>query len=569
MSTLICRLKFYLSRLFFTSKKDDINRPTIVNVGKGHSLFEFINKFCKGESSRTFAFHRLCSLMRKMAVKTAVIEKIAITHNDIKDECQALYTYFGKQIKIEAYRITFLTEDVSSLEAITCFKNESFLASAIVINHEDPDESGSKTDGCAWQSYLYSAVVTIPRLRNHPKYGDIPLLNNYLHIYKTFNLELNLSKNKKHLYRISGTFFCQQNRLTSVCSHASLRMIINNFSDETITSEDINRIIDANHTTKSFGKKTVAFTEQEFRRVLKKYGYTYELLDFYNNPDINYNDAIYNFIESRCPVLLTFTTSANQGHVVPILGHTLNSDLWRPEAEPVYSPQSVIDVLKSASAWVDHFIIHDDNFGMYFCLPVDTLKRGTLPKDDPTFRALYAIAIIPAEVTTYPDEAKPASSILTMDILKWCERIGIPLDDWSKRLLRRFDNKETITIRTFLVTKDVYFRSLKENDFENTYFTESNKRELVNDLPERFWLSEITLPDLYTANKTKIIDFFYRCDNPKLQDKNDIVNRWIQIRLPGALIKREQNGLLSHNEMSVTSHYPLLRLDREHDVLDW
>lgn len=544
-----------------------MSKPRLVPVGKGHSFFSFINKYCLGEApglSHNSAFHRLCSLMRKMDVKTAAIEEMPHLHDEIKEECSALNTYYKKEIKVRVFRITFLTEKISTLKDISILKNESFLSSSIVINFKEPKRG--------WRSYLFSAIVTIPKIKNDPKFGDIPLLNNYLHICRTFKREINISEDNKIEYAIRGTYFCEQNSITSVCAHASLCMILNNMDLTVglITPEHINRIIEVDHNEKRFGDKpNVRFTNEEIEKVLRTYGLTYELLDFFGNPNMEYNDYIYKYIESKCPVLLIFQTDATVSHVVPIFGHTLNSDMWRPEAEIAYSPSSRLDFLKSASAWVDHFIIHDDNFGMYFCLPVDALKRITLPKYDPTFRAHYAVVIKPQNVTTPPREAEWASSIVIVDFLQWCHRARIPLDVWTNRLADRIFKGRPIVIRTLLATKEDYIKNLNEKDFENNSFSDTDKQELTKDLPDYFWLSEMTLPDLYTANKNKVIDFFYGCNYSEPTNENEIWQRWLQLRFPFVLLKQNAEGSITPFPLSVKSHYPLFRFVSEQDVLDW
>jgi|GEM_PF-1247580 len=568
MSNTLNRLKFFLKSVFFVKYAANESRPNLLYIGEGVSLYNFISKHCLGETSgisHNFACHRLCSLMRKMDVRTAIIENISLgSDTKITEECNALNTYFGQQLEFIVYRITFLSERISSLVSLAFVKDNCFLSSSIVINYRDPKNR--------WHSYLFTSIVTIPQIKNHPKKGNIPLLNNYLHNYRTYRREICISTNHKFKYNITGTFFCQQNSITSVCSHAALCMIINNMDLPfgIITPEDINKKIKVDHKTNKFGPdKNVSFTQQEIKEVLREYKLTYELLDFFNNPEMEYNHFIYNYIESRCPVLLSFTTNERTGHVIPILGHTLNTDMWRPEAEAEYSPMSRKDYFKSASAWVDHFIINDDNFGMYLCLPVDTLKRLTTPQDDPHFRALYAIAIIPADVTTYTREAEWASSILIIDILRWCQNQKLSFDIWIQRLLNQIDKAKPIVKRTFLVTKKDYIESLEEKDFENNYFSPDDKRALTENLPERFWLSEISLTHLYTANKTKIMDFVYKCDSPKLKNYIEIDERWIQVRLPRLLIRRGQDGKPFYVRMSVSSHYPLLRFAGEHDTMDW
>ena len=546
-----------------------ISNPRLRPVGIGHSFFEFIGEFCLDEKenrSINRAFHRLCTLMRKMDAKTAIIEDIAPTYSDMNAESTAITTYYGKDIEIKAYRFTFVSEEITSLKSIQKLDPGAFLSSAIIVNFKLPD-------GNNWKSYLYSAIVAIPKISNHKKYGSVPLLNNYLHIYKTFPCEVSIADGEIFRFNLTGTFFCQQNSVTSVCAHASLCMTINNMNLEgvgIISPESINKIIEVDHKSVKFspypGKE--GLSKDEILSVLKKYGLTLTWSDFFENPNVEYNDYIYKYIESQCPVLLVFSTAGTSAHIVPILGHTLNSDMWRPEAEPAYAESGNRLNYKPASAWVDHFIIHDDNFGMYFCLPVEALKRVTLPKYDPAFRAHFAVVVIPSGVTTPAWEAECASIVIVKHILQLSAN-SAPIDKWSDRILTSDPARRPIIVRTLLTEKDAYLKSLTQKDFEGNEFTEQDKTELIKDLPERFWLSEITLPDLYTANKTKIVDFFYKADCPTLAKEEDIFERWLQVRFPYALLKRNKDGSASMVQMSIKSHYPLLRLEREHDILDW
>ena len=543
-----------------------IKNPRIKSIGIGHSFFEFISDYCLDEKYHgqvNRAFHRLCTLMRKMNVKTAVIEDINNDYSDIKEECLALKTYYGIDIEIIAFRFTFVSEEAASLKALSSAKADSFLSSAIVINFKKPDGT--------WRSYLYSAIVTIPKISGHEKFGTVPLLNNYLHIFKTFQCDVSIADGELFRFNITGTFFGQQNGVTSVCAHASLCMTINNMQLPgvgMISPESINKIIGVDHKTVKFSPPREGLSKEEILLVLEKNGLQITWSDFFENPNIEYNEYIYRYIESKCPVLLVFATAGTSAqHIVPILGHTLNSDMWRPEAEPAYVPAQRNRLnYKSASAWVDHFIMHDDNFGMYFCLPVDALKRVTLPKYDPSFRAHFAVVVIPSGVSTPAWEAEWASIVIVKHILNLSKAT---LDVWSARILNSDSAGRPVVVRTLLVNKDEYKKNLGRKDFADNDFTAADQEELVKDLPDIFWLSEISLPDLYAANKSKVIEFFYKCDCPQLPNDDDINNRWLQIRFPYVLLKKSSAGAVSVFAMSVKSHYPLLRLEREHDVMDW
>lgn len=489
-----------------------MSNPRLKPVEPGHSFFRLIYDYCLEERYQPCinrALHRLCSLMRKMNAKTVVIEDIESSCSEIKDECLAIKAYYSRNIKIRAHKFTFLNKEIKNLKEIPQLKDSSFLSSALIINFTDRNGK--------WKSYLFKAIVSIPEI-NYAEFGTIPLLNYYLHIYKTFRCKVSISEYDIHEFNIIGTFFCQQNSVTSVCAHASLCMTINNMNFEKIglpnpgivTAECVNKIVGIDHRNIKFGINKDGLSKEEIQEVLKKFELSITWTDFFENPNVEYNEYIYRYIESRCPVLLVFTTDSTALHVVPVLGHTLNSDMWRPEAEPAYSVQDSRLNYRSAAAWVDHFIIHDDNFGMYLCLPVDTLKRVTLPKHDPTFRANFAVVVLPSGVTTPAWEVEWASVVIVKSLLQTLKKKEIDLDEWSNRIISS-DNvhpPRPIVVRTFLTTKENYAKSLEQADFQGNLFSESDKKKLVKDLPFRFWLSEITLPDLYTANKNKIIDFF-------------------------------------------------------------
>lgn len=540
----------------------------IISIKKGCSLFDFIEQYCKGEGSGhspNRAFHRLCSLMRKMNAQSVIVEELDKNFHEIKDECNALSTYYGKEVNIEAFRFTFILDEVTSTKEVQSLDDKRFLASAIVINFEkscDPIDA-NRAQGIS--SYLYSAFVTIPKIA-----GVTPLLNNYIHVYKDFNREVSLNEGKPpKIFKITGTFFAEQNTITSVCAHASLCMILNNIESDTdliYTAEDINRIVGIKHDDHRRLSQE-GLDDKDISKVLTSKGLDFILLDFFGNPNIDYDAQIYHYLESKFPCLLIFTTNRQSSHIVPILGHTLNSDIWKPEAEVVYSAESRFNGYLSAVKWVDHFIIHDDNLGVYICLPVDTLKRITLPKHDPFYRAAYAIAIVPSKVTTTPREAEWASAYIIDDILTGMIKTGNPLDGWSNRLA-----KGLTTIRTFNISKEAYRSSLEGEDFDGNKFSETDKDALVKDLPDRFWLSEITLPDLYAANKTKIIDFFYGCsfsDDSQDPEERKMRRRWLQIRFPFVLYKRYADGKITATQLSVKSHYPLLPHVEEPDKVEW
>jgi len=290
--------------------------PILRQTGKGFSYFSFIADYWKAkESGWDRAFHRLCSLMRKMDAQHVIIEKLESTDNEVSEESTALNTYYGKKTGLDAYRFTFLSQKISNLSDVKFLSDDKFFSSAILINFID--------DKSKWHSYLHKAVVCIPKISGEP------LLNNYIHIRKDFTCSVNLGKGVSRFFSINGTYFCQQNSVTSVCAHASLCMIINNMDrpgSEMISNEWINTTLRINHTSKKVGPDR-GLKEHEVMQVLEKAGLKANWHNFFDDPNSDYAEYVYRYIEGKCPALLIFSTHHSDAlHVVPVIGHTLNSD---------------------------------------------------------------------------------------------------------------------------------------------------------------------------------------------------------------------------------------------------
>ena len=539
--------------------------PTVRPVREGNSFFAFVEDFCfeeRYEGGVNRPFHRLCSLMRKMKARSAIVE--TVTSPPVMSEWSAINETLRDKVEIEPLRVTFVTKDIADPSDAGRLEDDDFLASAIVMNYKKPDGH--------WKSYIFSAIVSEPRIVAHPRFGNLPLLNNYLHVRRVFNAEVGKGKGMTHTFRIRGSFFCQQNTLTSVCAHAALCMTVNNMNppdSDLIFPEEINKAIGIDHVG---AKVSGGLEKAQIETVLEKFGLTTDWRDFISTPG-DYKDYVYKYVESKCPVILGFGVSDTVAHVIPILGHTLNTDQWAPEAVSAYSYSPLVSRVevcyKPVHLWVDHFIIHDDNFGMYFCLPSGTLKQPDSPPTSLQFRACYAIAIIPSFLTTEAWEAEVAAQVNVANLLEFFKVHSEP-DQWTKRLIASTETRppRPLLVRTFLTSRDEYARSLHLTDFAGAEFTEQERAQIVEDLPDSFWLSEITLPELYTANKTKLIDFFYTCQAPKIGGNYDLLReRWIQMRFPGVLFKRGM-GKMSAVPLSVESHYPLLR-SADEVLLEW
>jgi hypothetical protein len=167
-------------------------------------------------------------------------------------------------------------------------------------------------------------------------------------------------------------------------------------------------------------------------------------------PQIDYFRLVYSIVESGYPALLVFSTADDeQDHVIPVWGHTLNLDEWHPEAQVLYAgPESAR--YYPSSAWADHFLIHDDNFGPYYCLARDVFSTH------PKVRARYVVGLFPRRIGVSPVAAENlASSALSSYLPKLAPYAQ---GNWSRQLT---DQSAIYVLRTLLIRKDRYLDHLR------------------------------------------------------------------------------------------------------------
>ncbi len=384
-------------------------------------------------------------------------------------------------------------------------------------------------------------------------------------------------------YSYFGSYFFQKSTYTSVCSQAALCMTLNNANlvgdEKFIVPEDINKMVGIDHVTKKFAAKLPSdraeITSDEIKKILTHLGLNVSMLDFFNYPNTDYVEYLYSYVESNCTTMLVFVVETDL-HVVPILGHTLNTDMWRPEAELNYDPnlsKSKRFRSTSSSSWVDHFIIHDDNLGMYYSLPVDSLRRVTLPMKDPFFRAKCGIAITRKKLGMTAKDCECVSSVAARNLILGMKNdYDVALSYWLRKIFLSLKN-ESVTpfvTRTLLAQKDTYSKHLKEkSDFDGVKFSGEDLNKILSDLPGEFWLTEITLPDLYTTNKSKIADIFFRCE-PEY-DPNEPFKNMLQARLSEWLLSFK-NGIKELPDISYltpTGHFPLFCYKESCEPEEW
>jgi len=501
-----------------------------------------------------------------MGTKTVSVEELACK-GELEEESVAVKEVLKQNIEFSARRFSFFKKP-TNLEFLTYLTDKDYLGYAIFIEIKVPGRV---------YHYVYESVLIEPAFtdENLPGYSNEALQDRYLHCCGKYTAWVGTKR-----FKIRGSFFSQQSGITNVCAHAALRWVLNNFPDraeEIITSEDINRVLKINHSSKKAGD--YGLTIDNLIEVIQKYGYKCTLADFEKENSINPGNYIYSIIESGYPVLVCFNAEKAK-HVICVVGHTSNSDMWDAEARLAYSGMPGAEYLPSNS-WVDHFVIHDDNYGPYFCMPVKALSE---PCNISTpFQITQAIGIIPSEVSIFPHTAELNSSFILRQIYE-----NVLKDCYWMQVLR-YEDKATgkwIVLRTLLVNRTSYISHLNEiEDTEGNILAKSEKRLIAEKLPEHFWLTEVSLTDLYTANKHKLGEILYKSNDPSLKDQSEqdmdtehrtinIFKGCILLRLPGNIIipnvSEEDNSIGAHfYETSLTGHVPIFRPCGKRKHFEW
>lgn len=406
---------------------------------------------------------------------------------------------------------------------------------------------------------LYS-VATIPKKYLSENNMPTPLMNYYFHSFKDYTLIFRDQNNKDVQFKIRGVPFFQKNNITSFCMQSALATILNILSpdNELILPNQVNQIYGA-----PLGSD-VSFDKQKVLKVIKKKKlYSKEIL-FDQESTVNLfkllftrfgwlpSASVYPWMESGFPGFIVFHTRVGNLHVVPIIGHTLSTDSWQPEADIRYN-RRVRFHFRSVSAWVDNLLIHDDNFGMYFCYPTSKLSER---KNTEKYLTDHVIFITKEKVKLFPDKLEIN---LISDIRKWFKmKKNVTEQDnpWLYKIIN--ERNAPLVSRTLLVNKNDYLESLRKVDSEKKKIPEYIIQVIKKQLPNSFWLTKITLPDLYLANKTALISIVTIKDSDKQ----------IFIRFPKFCYLYIENEYFII-DLPTDSHYKLFERPNDIPTYDW
>jgi hypothetical protein len=491
--------------------------------------FDLVGSVWKAALSNNLPLHRLCTLARKQGATFVLIES-ALSRPVVRSEIDDLDAANGGGGAAEAIAISFFAS-AGRPDAIAEVDEGEFLGQAVVINYRPPGSPDFS------HSYIFEAIVPPPSLSGGSS-GTKLLLNNYISGQKQFDCIV-----RGRVFRVDGIYYCQQNASTHVCAHASLRMAIGPNKNEEFTSGYINKLL---------GVKPPCGGLQlgQIVAVLKDQGFDADVVDCSKLERETYISILASIVESGDQALLVFKTGLQSGgvsqeHVVLVFGHTRNADEWHPQAIPAYAGPGSAKYLPAAN-WIDHFLIHDDNLGPYYTLSSHSLEF------DPDVAAHWIVAIRDKTPNFTPHGAEALAAVVLSNFLPLVASLGN--ERWFQYITRKIWR---YVLRTILITRADYFSHVLGSTGHDGSKAQSSDLAVLQNLPERFWMVEFTLPALFTGNRAKLGEVLIHSDpSGPVTDLNEVV---LGMRMPALLVVRGVGGSFVHSPCSLHSHSRVYR----------
>jgi hypothetical protein len=496
-----------------------------------------------------------------MGARTLLKEELE-PNQEIREEFDDLQTRVGKSLPVppKALRFTFFAAPCpDKTRWRDALPASSFLGYAVVVDAVLPTDVETVGRRCpsGELAYVLEAVAKPPAwvFENGARgYATRGVTNYYVHCQKEFKTTVG-PKDASAEYPLKGAFFCQQNGLTHVCAHAALRMILNTAEGlvgHKVTSRELNNILGIDHQQTSVSE---GLSVPQILTITDRLRLNVLAADFIACPTVDYAEWTYPLLESGYPVLLAFNPTHAEGHLVAVLGHTMNSDKWDCEAHLAYRPEA-LGTYHASAAWVDHFIINDDNFGMYACMPPSYLRSKVLPQYDLTQRATFAMGFLPPQFDVPPYSAEKAS----IGIVRQLQGVYQPNpgNRWLRRIWQQLEQPQKgIVARTLGCTKEQYIAHLKAAVDSDGHGPVSVISKALVNAPDHLWLTEVSLPDLYTANKHKLGDILVDARAGKRGGQPVLTYVWGW--LPGLQIPDNPRPGVTPLSWPLTGHIPVLR----------
>ncbi len=494
----------------------------ILTIERPFSLFEYIDRHFPD----VVPVQRIMSQIRTLGGNTMVVEKVE-NATDVAEENEDLALSEGSRPDSSTVRLSFFRKRFKTSQGLSTAKHHDFLGFAIVK---------SDSVGATSRTRVFESVI---RRSIHP--------NNCVRREKEWTCRVGAS-----VFRVPGFLYAQQNAITNSCAHVAVKTAVSCYqSDRLLSYREMNRIVGIDHSRR---KASEGLDDSEMLRILEAAGarcFVGSYTDPTANPPVPFQKYLYGSIESGFPAIICFETETpNQYHAILVFGHTFNEDTWVPRADSSYFRIGAGTRYIPSESWLSMFVGHDDNWGSNYCIPRAYLQQkrscdcqhqspgvqAVCPRDTSGIAAV--ISTVPKEVRLSPIQAEAIGVDYLFNMLR-----NIPLGSsgWDQRL-KLYAANDKLVIRPILVSGKQYNDHLRRiRDWDGNKIHGIHISALKHILTENYyWLIEMSVPELFSANRRKICEVLLRSDK-KPGAKRDFSN-FILARFPLHFVLYDQGG---------------------------
>jgi len=372
---------------------------------------------------------------------------------------------------------------------------------------------------------VVNAVIKPIEDKNYPKRW-------FLLCKQVVPVEINIGRGNPQHLEVNGFAFIQQDGQLGSCSHVALAMadryLITEEKPERENKpnepylvgdivESVSSVSEVQRLIPTGGLRPIQISE-----ALKKMGYSplvYEYGEGKERP-VPPERVIYHYLESKIPIIVGIPMATGK-HALTIIGHSFEPDLWWALAEkPYYNRRpSGIDH-HCSTTWLQNFIVHDDNFGMYLTIPKEFIWAAER-------HTLIVVVPLPQNVNITGEEAETIAYALLVtvtDIAK-SEEMNITKEDgeYFKIFYEHLKNDDLV-LRTWLLPSEQFKREYVSPSVSDCY---KNLK-----MPKKIWLTEISIPELFCQARLRLGEVIIDPTAAKFR------TCFLAIHLPGCMMTR-------------------------------
>ncbi len=295
-------------------------------------------------------------------------------------------------------------------------------------------------------------------------------------------------------------------------------------------------------------------------------------------------EYIYPYIESEVPVLIAF-----KNHVCVTVGHKIIEKEENPEIDLALNDLKETEkeirknlgdneyrhpAIISTSIFVDAFIIHDDQQGIYKLLPIDDpyfkklegqyedfIPSAIVDDKYKRYRPYTTVDDIESVILPLPDKiyflAEDAYNLATNLIKenqKSIHTASTKGNPFAKELLSSLliESENPVVLRTFFIKSRKYKEKVVESDINDNV----KSKYLSMNMPKYIWIVEVSIYNIYLRSNLIVGEIIF----DSTSNKYDYENCYLSVHLPGFLIENTLTKRKVH-EIPIEGAYKVVHRD--------